>query len=126
MIVGTGIDIVEIERIKQMMEKHQQRFLKKTFTEAEIQIGNNKGAASEQYYAGRWAAKEAAVKALGCGFGKDCGFLDIETLNDERGKPILKFSENIASLLQTLKVQHSHISISHEQHYAVATVTLET
>ena len=125
MIVGTGIDIVEVERIESMIEKHGTSFLSRTFTEQEICLGQNKGLSKSTYYAGRWAAKEATAKALGCGFSKDCNFLDIDVANDSNGKPILSLTGPAAARAEQLGVKSLHITISHENAYAVAMVILE-
>ena len=126
MILGTGIDIVELDRIKTMLEKHGKKFLSRTYTDVEISAGEGKGLALSAYYAGRWAAKEATAKALGCGFGKECNFLDIEVTNDKLGKPVLKLSGNAKKRAANMGIKAMHISISHEQAYAVAMVIMES
>ena len=121
MICGIGTDIVETDRIARLLESDQQKiFLDRIFTPAEQAAAPQKG--QIQYYAGRWAAKEAVAKALHCGIGKHCSWLDLEILNDNVGAPAVSFSG--AALIQTNGAV-CHLSISHEKHYACATAILE-
>ena len=76
MIKGLGIDIVETDRIRQVIERHGEQFLNRVYTPAEQAIGKIR-ASAHHFYAGRWAAKEAAAKALGCGIGSECSFNEI-------------------------------------------------
>lgn len=116
MILGLGNDIIEIERIKQSHEKHGSVFLSKLFTpkEQEYFLCHKEPIS---HIAGRFAAKEAIAKALGTGFGKDLGWLDIEILNDEVGKPIVHMSKKF---LQKHKDTQILLSISHCNNYATA------
>ena len=122
-IIGLGTDIVEMARLKAAFGQFGNRVRERVYTPAELALGSRK---SEHlaYYAGRWAAKEAASKALGCGICETCAFTDIEILNDNHGRPVLKFSGSAAALASSLGVSEISISISHEQRYAVATVIL--
>lgn len=121
MIIGIGTDITECERIGRVLEKHGVSFLEHLLTARERAEG--KGRLS--YYAGRWAAKEAVSKALGCGIGEQCSLLDIEILNNEAGKPEAVLTGAAASTAEKLGAARIHLSISHELHYAVATAVLE-
>ncbi|MDY7221015.1 holo-ACP synthase [Halalkalibacterium halodurans] len=115
MIIGTGIDIVELERIQSMVEKHP-RFVKKILTENEQEVFARLSRRRRlEYIAGRFAAKEAFVKAVGTGISAEYGWHDVEVLSDERGKPVL--SVNLDATI--------HVSISHSQSYAIAQVILE-
>ncbi len=122
MIVGIGTDIVELARLESAIKRGGETFLRRVCTEEEIECSGDK----LQYYAGRWAAKEAAAKALGCGIGAGCAFTDIEVLNDCHGAPVLTCR---APAALDLEKRHGrlewHISISHERAYAVATVIIE-
>lgn len=122
MIVGTGIDVVDIDRIKNICGKYGPRFMEKYFTKAELE-----GIPSNQspYLAGRFAAKEAAVKALGCGFTHGITPCQIETLNDHSGKPQLQLHNTALRYAVQLGANNFHISISHERKIAVALVILE-
>ena len=119
MIVGLGTDIVEIARIEQVINRHGAEFLDRVYTAAEQREGNGR----LSYLAGRWAAKESAAKALGCGIGADCAFADIEVLNDELGRPVMTCRAAAAEKLGN--GLRWHVSISHEDAYAVATVIVE-
>jgi holo-[acyl-carrier protein] synthase len=124
MIIGIGTDIVKTERIKELLEKHGESFLSKIFTDSERREGASRKN-SIIYFAGRWAAKEAAVKALGCGFGAECSWNEVEVLNTPEGRPQLAFSGAGAETADRLGVKNANISISHEKEYAVAFAVLE-
>jgi len=117
MIKGIGIDIVEIERIKRLIEKSN-RFINRTLTEKEIIQYNELRSNTRkiEYVAGRFAAKEAFAKATGTGIGK-LKFTDIEVLAAESGAPLLRVSGYDEAQL--------HVSISHSESYAVAQVIIE-
>ena len=85
-IVGTGIDIVECLRIAQMIERHGELFITRVYTDAEIEYCTARKAAT-QHYSGRWAAKEAVLKALGTGWRRGISWRDIEIRNDRKGAP---------------------------------------
>ena len=122
MITGLGNDIADCRRIERMMRKYGDQFLDHFLTPAEKT--ESKGRSS--YCAGRWAAKEAVSKALGCGIGANCAFTDIEIIDNEAGKPEVKLSGAAEITAKNQKADRIHLSISHERHYAVATVILET
>ena len=121
MIVGIGNDIAECERISAALAQHGQSFLDHVLTAREQAAGRGR----TDYCAGRWAAKEAVAKALGCGIGARCSFTDIEILNDEAGKPQATLSGAAQRTAAELHVDRIHLSISHERHYAAAVVVLE-
>jgi len=116
MILGIGNDIVEIARIQAVVERHSERFLNRVFTPNEQEYCLNRNHPAP-HLAGRFAAKEAIVKALGIGFSQGIGWLDIEIQNDAKGKPNVTFSNSAKELFGDLKL---HISISHCHHYATA------
>ena len=120
MILGLGTDIVEIPRIAAVLERHGDHFMGRVFTADETR----QAAGRIAYFAGRWAAKEAAAKALGCGIGEKCALTDIEVIDDANGAPRLSCT---ALALGDFKVRQVrwHVSISHEKNCAVATVILE-
>lgn len=119
MIIGTGIDIIEVERIKSVIEKYGEKFLKRILTDKEIEYCNN-FANYEIHIAGRFASKEAYSKAIGTGISKSFGWKDIEILNDERGKPYINhIKENEFSS------DNYYISISHTKDYGCAVVIRE-
>ena len=122
MVIGLGNDITECERIRQILDKRGPLFLDHFLTAREQAESGGR----LSYYAGRWAAKEALSKALGCGIGAQCAFTDIEILNQESGKPAATLSGAAKKTAAQLNVNRIHLSISHERHYATATVVLET
>ncbi|MGO9379376.1 MAG: holo-ACP synthase [Dissulfurispiraceae bacterium] len=123
MIAGIGIDIVEIERIRTAVDKWGNKFLKRIFSEHEISYCFSKRDPFLNL-AGRFAAKEAAVKALsGLAGYHDINVGDIEVLNNPSGKPYVVFAEGINSHISNTVVLH--ISLSHERSYAIATVIAE-
>ena len=124
MILGIGTDIVEVVRMETMLDEHGDSFVEKIFTENE-QRESAKRKNRTQYFAGRWAAKEALSKALGCGFGAQCGWKDVTILNADNGKPELTLSGTALRTSQNLGTTSIHLSISHEQHYACASVVIE-
>ncbi len=125
MIYGIGTDIVEIARIKRMLDKYDNSFIERIFTAEEIVEAERRGS-KELYYAGRWAAKESFAKALGSGIGEKCGWLDIAVTTVSSGAPRLKMSPK---LMQRWGFDEEHyrvlLSLSHESKYACATVIIE-
>ena len=124
MIVSTGIDIVEVYRIAETMARTP-RFTERVFTLAERDYCDSKGAAAAQSYAGRFAAKEAFLKALKTGWRGKITWHDIEIVNDPSGVPILQAKGECLVLLNALSADNIHLSISHTTEHAVASVTLE-
>ena len=122
MLAGIGNDITECARIENALRKHGDSFLDHLLTAREKK--ESRGRISS--YAGRWAAKHAVSKALGCGIGSHCSFTDIEILDNEAGKPEVTLSGDAEITAGQLNVCRIHLSISHERHYAVATAILET
>lgn len=117
MILGIGIDIVEIKRIQKAIEN--MRFLEKYFCEAEREY-----ARCAESLAGNFAAKEAAAKALGCGF-RGFGPKQIAVLRDDLGKPYIQFYGKAKERAEQLGATHVYVTISHERQYAIANVILE-
>lgn len=147
MIVGTGIDIVELERIKAILERNP-RFQDRILTEYERDTFNQlKGQRQIEFLAGRFAAKEALAKALGTGIGKHLSFQDIEIRNEPSGKPYfskLKFIRNDSSnkpyfsklnfispapsekpFFAKTDIKQVHLSISHSKQFVIAQVIIE-
>lgn len=125
MITGIGTDIVSVNRIRKIIARHAGAFLEQVFTQEERQEGELRSR-SYEYFAGRWAVKEALSKALGCGIGARCHWQDISTTNAPGGRPVTKVSGIAAVTAAELGVSHIHTSVSHEQEYAGATVILES
>ncbi|WP_297131943.1 holo-ACP synthase [Terrisporobacter sp.] len=116
-IIDIGIDIIEIERIREALNK-KGNFLKKMFTDKEIKMFEQKGN-SVQTIAGNFAAKEAISKSLGLGI-RGYNFRDIEILRDDLGKPIVKTYNNLEQICINYSVLEIKVSISHGRDYAVA------
>ncbi|ACL68928.1 holo-ACP synthase [Halothermothrix orenii] len=123
MIRGIGIDIVEVNRISDMVDKWGERFLNKVYTPYEVNYCKFKSNTYE-CLAGRFAAKEAFVKMLGTGF-KHIYFKDIEVRSDEKGKPYLRIKGNADRLTKESGIKRIHLSISHERKFAIAFVVGE-
>lgn len=124
MIVGVGIDSIEIERIGKALHRHPESFTARVYTREEMRLANSH-AISAPFLAGRWAAKEAVVKALGCGISKDCGFLDIEILPDAAGRPLVRLRGTGARTAQRLGINRFHVSITHNGSMATAVAIAE-
>ncbi len=124
MIVSTGIDIVEVYRIAETMTRTP-RFGERVFTDAERAYCDAKGAAAAQSYAGRFAAKEAFLKALQTGWRGKITWHDIEILSDDQGVPSLNISGEARRLVDDRGVAQMHLSISHTTEHAVAHVMFE-
>ncbi len=118
-ILGVGTDIVEIERVREAIEKNGDAFIEKVFTAGE-QAYCKKHRDPMPQYAARFSAKESVVKALGCGFGDQIGFLDIEISHDKTGKPLVHFSSKV---MKKLGNPHVILSMSHCKAY-VSTVAI--
>ncbi|MCL1113250.1 MULTISPECIES: holo-ACP synthase [Shewanella] len=123
-IVGIGTDIVEIARIHELCERLGDKLAKRVLTESELAIYTQSHQAV-RFLAKRFAAKEAAAKALGTGIGRGVSFQHIHIDNDANGAPMIRFTEGAAVRLAQLGGINGFISIADEQHYAVATVILE-
>jgi holo-[acyl-carrier protein] synthase len=103
-----------------MIERHGELFLNRVFTRNEIGYCSARAAAT-QHYAGRWAAKEAVLKAMGTGWARGIAWLDIEIRNDERGRPSIALGGGARDVCEKLGVREMHISISHCRTFATAT-----
>ncbi|MDA0836415.1 MAG: holo-ACP synthase [Planctomycetota bacterium] len=124
MIIGCGIDIVELERIKDLIDRHGGRATKKIFTDAEIEYCQGKKK-YWQHFAGRFAAKEAVAKALGTGIQDGIAFRDIEVTLGDLGAPKIVLTGGAEKRANELGVVKIHLSISHGEDYAVAQAIAE-
>jgi len=124
MIIGLGIDLIEIERIKLVYARHGERFSRRILTDAEYAYVM-RHADPTQRLAGRWAAKEAAFKALGTGIAEGVGWKQAEILPDDFGKPILTFHGAALRRAQALGGNAAHVTITHSESMAMAQVILE-
>jgi holo-[acyl-carrier protein] synthase len=118
-VIGIGTDIIECLRIAQMIERHGELFINRVYTPLEIRYCSSRKQAT-QHYAGRWAAKEAVLKALGTGWRKGISWRDIEVRNDTLGKPVVGLRGGAADLVEQLGITELLVSISHCRSHAVA------
>ena len=125
MIISIGIDIVEVYRIAETIQRTP-RFVERVFTVNERAYCDAKGAAAAQSYAARFAAKEAFLKALKTGWRGKITWHDMEILNDAQGVPSLTIKGEARNLLENLGADKIHLSISHTTDHAVAQVILES
>ena len=125
MIYGIGTDLVNIERVKKILSKNREGFIKRVLSEHEQALFTNK-ADSAAYCAKRFAAKEAFAKALGTGIGRVVSFQDLTIRNNENGKPHFIPSEKLRLYLVDKKIKQAHLSISDESQNAIAFVVIET
>lgn len=121
-VVGIGTDIVECLRIARMIEKHGELFLTRVYTPDEISYCSTRKAAN-QHYAGRWAAKEAVLKAMGTGWSRGILWTDVEVTSGIGGKPSIVLAGQARSYCQQHGIGGIMISISHCRNYAVAFAT---
>ena len=119
MIVGTGIDIVEIGRIKHSIIKYSDRFKNKVFTQKEIDYCHSQ-ADPAKHFAARFSVKEAVLKCFGTGMTGGILWKDVEVENKKSGQPTLKLYGKGKELFNQLNIKHIHISITHDKSYAVA------
>lgn len=124
MILGSGIDIVAIDRIARMFERHGDRFLRRLLTPEE-QTAALALANPIPRLAGRFAAKEAVMKALGTGWGAGVNFTQIEVVNDSTGAPTVRLHGAALQRCEAMGGRRWHVSISHEREVAVAQAILE-
>ena len=124
MIFGIGVDIVQISRIEQAMDRHGDKFAKKILAENEFQeyLTNNK---KVNFLAKRFAAKEAFAKALGTGFTNGLTLKQIQVSHNAIGRPILILTDHAKQQTEQLNIRHYHVSLSDEREHVVAFVTLE-
>ena len=123
MIAGIGIDIIEVARVKRLLERNPE-FKDRVYSQAEIDYCESK-ADPGMSYAVRFAAKEAFMKALGTGWNHEVAFKDIETVNRPDGSPEMVIHDNTRKAMEKRHISNIHISLSHEKDYAVAYVVLE-
>ena len=119
-MLSTGVDIIEIERVRHVLDRYGQRFLKRVFTEGEIAYCRGRPA----NLAARFAAKEATMKALGTGV-RGVGWRDIEVVRSESGAPSVKLHNRAEQRAIRLAVREISLSLSHSRDYAVAFVVAE-
>ncbi len=120
-----GLDLTEVDRIAGVLERHGERFLSRIFRDGEIRRARRHPRAFAEHVAGRFAAKEAAMKALGLGW-RGLAFRDIEVGRDAHGKPLIAFHGRALERSRTLEVLSAEVSITHGRDIAAAVVALLT
>ena len=126
MIYGNGIDIIDINRIKRVIDKYGNRFKKRCFSISEIEK-SEKRLSSVESYAKRYAAKEACAKALGTGLAKGIFWKDIEVYNNKYGKPFIRLHGKAKEIFKNINKNSKtkiELSLSDEKKYAIANVTI--
>ena len=124
MIVGLGMDVIEIGRMEEALGRHGDRFLEHVFTEEETAQAPA-GGGRTAYFAGRWAAKEAVAKALGTGIGEGCGWRDVLVRRATAGRPVVHLRGNARRTAAELGVGTMHLTISHSRGLACACAVAE-
>jgi holo-[acyl-carrier protein] synthase len=125
MIVGMGVDMAETSRIQEAVERHGERFLRRVFTPKEIEYCQRHRNRYERF-AARFAAKEAAMKALGTGWRRGISWQDFEITNQPSGKPCLQLSGRALEFYRSLGGDRIVVSLTHTGSYAVAHVMIES
>lgn len=125
MVIGLGIDIVQNDRIENMIQRWGNKFLRKFFTDQEIDT-LSKTKNKNQRFAANYAVKEAFVKALGTGFRSGTRFKCIEVKRDKLGKPYIDTIDGVKKIISERGVNKIHTTISHEKEYSVAVVIFES
>ncbi len=124
MIIGTGVDLVEIERLRKVLEKLKDRFVHRVFTAQEQQYCSAHRDPAP-HFAARFAAKEALFKALGTGWARGVTWLDVEVRRERQDAPILRLSGEALRLSESMGAHKIHLSLSHSDQWAIAMVILE-
>ncbi len=125
MIVGTGVDLAEVDRIRAAIERHGRRFVERIYTPGEIAYAERKSNRYERY-AARFAAKEAAMKAIGTGWRRGVRWQDFEVTNLPSGRPTLRFHGVAARFAENMGVRNIALSMTHTAEQAMAIVILES
>jgi holo-[acyl-carrier-protein] synthase len=124
MILGTGVDLAEVGRIREAIERYGERFVRRIYTESEIAYVERKANRFERY-AGRFAAKEAGMKAIGTGWKRGVRWQDFEVSNLPSGRPTLRLHGEAARIAEKLGVKTISLSITHTAELGMAQVILE-
>src|SRR3954452_17600711 len=123
MIIGIGLDLAEVDRIEQAIAKHGERFLTRIYTEAERRYCESKPNKFERF-AGRFAAKEAAMKAIGTGWRRGVAWREFEVMRAPSGQPIIVFHGKALEFAKALGVKKALVTITHSEKSAIAQVLL--
>jgi len=124
MIVSIGIDIIEVRRVREVLARTP-RFGERVFTPTERAYCEGRGTVAAQHYAARFAAKEAAFKALKTGWSGPLSWRDVEVVSQRGGAPLLLLHNHARKLFEQSGATHTHLTISHTSEHAIAQVILE-
>jgi holo-[acyl-carrier protein] synthase len=124
MLIGTGVDLIEIERIAHSIERYGERFLRRIYTDHEIAYCSSKRSSAESF-AARFAAKEAGAKALGTGISRGVTWIEFQIARQPGGRPVLELRGRAAMLAKELGVKTISLSLTHTGNLAMATVMME-
>ncbi|MBO5179388.1 MAG: holo-ACP synthase [Clostridia bacterium] len=124
-MVTCGTDIIKISRVKDSIEKIGETFLKRVYTDEEIEYCESRRMCKYQSYAARFAAKEAVYKAISPVDGKEATWKDIEVCKCENGKPYIKLYGELKKIADKEKIKNIEISLSHDDDYAIACVVID-
>jgi holo-[acyl-carrier protein] synthase len=124
MLLGTGVDLIEIERIAHSIERYGERFLRRIYTDHEIAYCSRKRSSAESF-AARFAAKEAGAKALGTGISRGVTWIEFQVARQPGGRPVLELRGRAALLAQEMGVRTISLSLTHTGNLAMATVMME-
>ena len=124
MLIGTGVDLIEVERIAHSIERYGERFLRRVYTDLEIAYCNRKRVSAESF-AARFAAKEAGAKALGTGISRGVTWNEFQVSRNPGGRPVLELRGRAAQLATELGVRAISLSLTHTGNLAMASVVME-
>lgn len=124
MLIGTGVDLIEVERIAHSIERYGERFLRRVYTDHEIAYCRGRRVSAESF-AARFAAKEAGAKALGTGISRGVTWNEFEVARNPGGRPVLELRGRAALLAKELGVRAISLSLTHTGSLAMATVVME-
>jgi holo-[acyl-carrier protein] synthase len=125
MLIGTGVDLIEVERIARSIERYGERFLRRVSTDHEIASCSRKRSGAESF-AARFAAKEAGAKALGTGISRGVTWNEFQVVRNPGGRPVLELRGRAALLAKELGVRAISLSLTHTASLAMATVMMES
>jgi holo-[acyl-carrier protein] synthase len=124
MLIGTGVDLIEVERIAQSIERYGERFLRRIYTDDEIAYCSRRRSSAESF-AARFAAKEAGAKALGTGISRGVTWSEFQVERQPGGRPVLALRGRAAVLARELGVKTISLSLTHTGSLAMASVMME-
>jgi holo-[acyl-carrier protein] synthase len=125
MLIGTGVDLIEVERIARSIERYGERFLRRVYTDQEIAYCSRKRSGAESF-AARLAAKEAGAKALGTGISRGVTWNEFQVVRERGGRPVLELRGRAELLANELGVRTISLSLTHTSSLAMATVMMES